>query len=111
MVWVTFVGGAAAGRRGEHIAITEIVDMFPFAVHQAADFVGQLIATIVLCLLVWYGIVISKAVWVDILPVLGWPMSFEYLAMPIGSAATLIFVLYDLTQIARGVSRNERYGE
>jgi len=27
MVWVTFIGGAAAARRGEHVTITELVDL------------------------------------------------------------------------------------
>jgi TRAP-type C4-dicarboxylate transport system permease small subunit len=41
--------------------------------------------------------------------VLDWPMSIEYLALPVGSAATLVFVLFDLIQIARGRSRAERF--
>jgi TRAP-type C4-dicarboxylate transport system permease small subunit len=38
-------------------------------------------------------------------------MSVEYLALPVGSAAALAFVLFDLFQIALGRSRAERYGE
>ena len=29
MVWVTFLGGAAAGRRGEHVALVELVNLLP----------------------------------------------------------------------------------
>ncbi len=109
MVWVTFMGGASAARRGEHIAITEIVDFLAPRPHQWADAMAQLVAAFVLCLLIWYGIGIARSAWVDTLSVLGWPMSFEYLGLPIGSAATLVFVLYDLSQIARGLPRAERY--
>jgi TRAP-type C4-dicarboxylate transport system permease small subunit len=62
-------------------------------------------------MLIWYGIGIAQDAWVDTLSVLGWPMSFEYLGLPIGSAATLVFVIYDLVLIARGLPRSERYGE
>src|SRR5664280_2498455 len=51
MVWVTFMGGAAAARRGEHIAITEIVDFLAPRPHQWVDAMGQLVAAFVLCLL------------------------------------------------------------
>jgi TRAP-type C4-dicarboxylate transport system permease small subunit len=111
MVWVTFMGGAAAAQRGEHIAITEIVDFLPVRPHQWADAMAQLVAAFVLCLLIWYGIGIAELAWSDQMSVLGWPMSMEYLGLPVGSAATLVFVLYDLTQIARGLPRAERYGD
>jgi TRAP-type C4-dicarboxylate transport system permease small subunit len=111
MVWVTFIGGAAAGRRGEHVAIVELVDLLGGRAHRWADFLAQLVAAAVLGMLVWYGIEIARGAWVDTLSVLGWPMTFEYLGLPIGSAATLVFVIYDLVLIARGVPRSGRYGE
>jgi len=111
MVWVTFIGGAAAARRGEHIAITEIVDLLAPRPHQWADAMAQLVAAFVLCLLIWYGIGIVQSAWSDHLSVLDWPVSIEYLGLPVGSAATLVFVLFDLSQIARGLPRSERYGD
>lgn len=111
MVWVTFMGGAAAARRGEHIAITEIVDLLAPRAHQWADAMAQAVAAFVLCLLIWYGIGIAQSAWSDEMSVLGWPMSMEYLGLPVGSAAALVFVLYDLVQIARGLPRSERYGD
>lgn len=111
MVWVTFMGGASAARRGEHIAITEIVDLLGLRSHQWADAMAQLVAAFVLCLLIWYGIGIAQSAWSDHMSVLDWPVSIEYLGLPAGSAATLVFVLFDLTQIARGLPRSERYGD
>jgi TRAP-type C4-dicarboxylate transport system permease small subunit len=107
---MVFVGSAAATRRGEHIAITEFVDLLAARPHQWAEGMVQVVAAFVLCLLIWYGIGVTQSVWDDRLTVLDWPMSIEYLALPVGSAATLVFVLFDLTQIARGLSRSERYG-
>jgi TRAP-type C4-dicarboxylate transport system permease small subunit len=111
MVWMIFVGGAAAARRGEHIAITEFVDWLAARPHRWAEGMAQLVAAFVLCLLIWYGIGVTESVWDDRLTVLDWPMSIEYLALPVGSAATLVFVLFDLSRIARGMPRSERYGD
>jgi TRAP-type C4-dicarboxylate transport system permease small subunit len=72
---------------------------------------AQLVSAFVLCLLIWYGIGIAQSAWGNQLTVLGWPVSIEYLALPVGSAATLVFVLFDLAQIARGLPRSARYGD
>jgi TRAP-type C4-dicarboxylate transport system permease small subunit len=109
MVWVTFIGGAAAARRGEHVAITELLDIVGGRARQCADAIVQVSVAVILLLLIWYGISISESAWKDQLTVLEWPMSVEYVALPIGSAATLVFVLYDLLQIVRGLPRTERY--
>jgi len=37
-------------------------------------------------------------------------MALQYLGLPVGSAAMLVFVSFDLIQILRGRSREERYG-
>ncbi|MBU6485823.1 MAG: TRAP transporter small permease [Betaproteobacteria bacterium] len=111
MVWVTFLGGAAATRRGEHVAITEFADKLSAMPRRWLDGAIQLVCALVLLLLTWYGIGIAQASWSDRLTVLNWPMSVEYLALPVGSVAALAFVLFDLFQIALGRSRAERYGE
>jgi TRAP-type transport system small permease protein len=109
MVWVTFLGGAAAGRRGEHVALLEIINLLPAGLRHAIDAAVQVVSAAVLCLLVWYGMGIVEAARTSQMSVLGWPMSVEYLALPVSSAICLIYVLLDLVRIARGVSREDRY--
>ena len=111
MVWVTFVGGASAARRGEHVAISELVDLLGGRPRRWMDAAAQVVSAAVLCLLTWYGIGIVKSGWHDHLSVLEWPMSIEYLALPVGSAATLVFVLHKLLRIARDVPHDNLRGE
>jgi TRAP-type C4-dicarboxylate transport system permease small subunit len=111
MVWVTFLGGASAARRGTHMTITEFIDKLTGKSRLKADAAVQLLCLGVLFLLVWYGMGIVMANWGNILTVLDWPMAFQYLALPVGSAASLVFVGYDLVQILRGKPREERYGD
>jgi TRAP-type C4-dicarboxylate transport system permease small subunit len=108
---VPYTGGAAAAARGEHLAITELVDLLARRPRQWADAAAQIVVALVLCLLIWYGVEIARSSWSDHLAVLDWPVSIEYIALPVGSAATLVFVLHDVVQIARGVPRAERYCE
>lgn len=110
MVWVTFLGGAAAARRGAHMAITELVDKLAPAARRLADLAIEATAAAVLASLVWYGWGITVAGWSNRLTVLDIPMSFQYLALPVASFITLVFVLWDGIQILRGRSREERFG-
>ncbi len=111
MVWVTFLGGAAAARRGAHMSITEFIDKLGESQRRAADATIQLIVIAVLGLLAIYGWRITEAGWNNELTVLGWPMSAQNIALPIASVLTMLFAGWDLLQITQGKSRLERYGE
>jgi TRAP-type C4-dicarboxylate transport system permease small subunit len=69
----------------------------------------QLAVASILVLLVWKGGVAADAGWGSVLTVLQWPMAVQYLSLPVCSAIALVFVAWDLLQIARGVPRQQRY--
>ncbi len=110
MVWVTFLGGAAAARRGAHMAITELIDKLGTGSRRLMDLAISAASAAVLASLVWYGWGITVAGWTNRLTVLDIPMSFQYLALPVASFITLLFVLWDGLQIMRGRSHQERFG-
>ena len=111
MVWVTFLGGAAATRRGAHMRITEFLDKLDgLAAPLGGRARSSSLALVVLGLLVWFGAGIVAASRNNILTVLDWSMAWQYLSLPVGSALTFVFVAWDLVQIARGRSAAERYG-
>ncbi len=110
MVWVTFLGGAAAARRGAHMSITEFLDKLSDEQRRAADAAIQGLAIAVLGLLVIYGWKITQAGWSNELTVLGWPMSTQNIALPVASLLTLLFAAWDLALIVQGKTRAERYG-
>jgi TRAP-type C4-dicarboxylate transport system permease small subunit len=111
MVWATFLGAAAATRRGGHMAITEFIDLARGRLRLALDLAIQSLVILALVLLVWYGWGCVMANWGNVLTVLDWPMAWQYLALPLGAACSLVFVVYDAVQMIQGKSRAERYGE
>ena len=110
MVWVTFLSGASAARRGAQMTITEFIDKVPGARRAWADALVDAFCIAILASLVWYGINLTMAGWTNELTVLGIPMSFQYLGMPVGSAAMLVWLLWDLARILRGDTREARWG-
>lgn len=102
MVWTTFLGAAAASRRLGHMAISEAVDLVGGAAARALRVAIEAVVVFVLAILVWYGTVIVQASWGNILTVLDWPMAWQYMALPVGSALSLLFVLHHLWVLLRG---------
>lgn len=110
MVWATFLGGAAATRRGAHMVVNELIDHLHGPARRMADVGIQIVVLITLGLLFWYGLGIAEAGQMSTLTVLGWPMSSQYIALPVASLITMVFVGWDLTEILRGKSAEQRYG-
>jgi TRAP-type C4-dicarboxylate transport system permease small subunit len=110
MVWVTFLGGAAATRRGAHMVIGELVGRLAGSARRYADAAIQLVVLLTLGLLVWHGVGIAEAGLMSELTVLGWPMASQYAALSVASAITMVFVAWDLVEILRGRTHEQRYG-
>jgi TRAP-type C4-dicarboxylate transport system permease small subunit len=102
LLWATFLGGASAARRGAHMRITEFVEAMPPAWTRAVEIATRLGVVALLCFLVWYGLSISQSTMEQEMTVLHWPMGVQYLAMPVGSALALVFVLYEIALLMRG---------
>jgi TRAP-type C4-dicarboxylate transport system permease small subunit len=110
MVWVTFLGGACAVRRGAQMTITEFIDKLDGRARDCVDAVVDVLALGVLGALVWYGGSLAVTGWTNELTVLQIPMSVQYLGMPVGSFAMFVWVAWDLVRIARGETRAQRWG-
>jgi TRAP-type transport system small permease protein len=109
MVWVTFLGGAAAAQRGAHMSINEFLDKLTVARRRWADAAVQGFTLALLAAVLYYGIRIVQGSWGNTLTALEWPMAWQYIAMPLGIGLMGVFVGWDLVQILRGVPREQRY--
>ena len=98
MVWVTFLGGASAARRGAHMTITEFIDKLDRQCGALADVAIQALCLVVLVLLVWYGLGIVMANWGNVLTVLEWPMALQYMRCRWARQRSLVFVAWDLSR-------------
>jgi TRAP-type transport system small permease protein len=109
MVWVTFLGGAAAAQRGAHMTINEFLDKLTTRNRRYADAAVQLLSLSVLLIVVWNGIQIVQHSWGGVLTTLEWPMAWQYMPLPLGCGLMALFISYDLWLIAKGVPREQRY--
>lgn len=101
LLWATFFGGASAARRGAHMRITEFTDKLPPTLRKAVELATRLGVVALLTLLISYGWSITESTMGQELTVLHVPMGLQYLAMPVGSALALVFVIYEMALLLR----------
>jgi TRAP-type C4-dicarboxylate transport system permease small subunit len=102
LVWATFLGGAAAARRGAHMCITELVAQVPPGLQRLINIATRLGILAILGLLVVSGTAIVQRTMDQQMSVLYWPIGLQYLAMPVGSALTFLFVAFETVVLLRG---------
>ncbi len=97
MVVFTFIGAAAAYRAGAHIAVTMLVDRLPAAAQAGLARVIHVLMLLVCGFVVIYGSRLSIDTMGQSIAELPWlPVGVTYLAIPIGSLVTALFVLENL---------------
>ena len=97
LLWLTFLGCAAAMARGAHMRVTEIVaHSVPIKLQPVLEVVISIVITVLLCSLIHEGYSISTHTWSQKTTVLYWPVGFLYASMPVGMLLTLVFHLYNL---------------
>jgi TRAP-type C4-dicarboxylate transport system permease small subunit len=109
MVWVTFLGGAAAAQRGAHMSINEFLDKLTDAKRRWADAAVQTFTLVLLGVVLFFGLRIVNGSWDNTLTTLEWPMAWQYMPMPLGMGLMMVFVGWDLVLILRGYPREQRY--
>lgn len=104
LVWATFLGGAAAARRGAHMRITEFVDAMPRRLRLAVELGTRAAVVVILAFLTWNGLALVGSTMDQEMTVLGWPVGVQYLAMPVGSGLALVYVAHETALLRLGAA-------
>lgn len=96
LLWTTFLGCAAAAARGMHMRIGELVGQLGRRARLTVGLTVDALVCLVLMALIWFGTLLTLSNWAEQTDVLEWPVGVHYLAMPVGSALTLVFVLHTM---------------
>jgi TRAP-type C4-dicarboxylate transport system permease small subunit len=87
---------------GEFVLLTEFTGKMPPRIERAVEIATRLGVVCLLLMLISYGWSITQSTMGQELTVLHIPMGLQYLAMPVGSAFALLFVIYETVLLARG---------
>lgn len=82
--------------------ISELIEAAAPRTRRGLELATRLAVLILLGLLIWRGLLIVERTMTQEMSVLHWPVGLQYLAMPIGSLLTAIYVAYDASLLLRG---------
>jgi TRAP-type C4-dicarboxylate transport system permease small subunit len=95
-IWVTFLGAAIAFRTSAHLGLDFFVERFPVKLRRTSIIVINLILIAALCIICFKGIETVMAVEKQLSPALRIPMTYPYLAIPVGSFLMLMEIVWNL---------------
>ncbi|UCD82837.1 MAG: TRAP transporter small permease [Desulfobacterales bacterium] len=93
LVWSSLLGSAVAVKRGQHIAVTIIVERMPPALRRVFTIVALISVAVILTVILWGGIQLVAITRAQISPALRVSMSVPYLAVPVGAALMLLHTI------------------
>ncbi|MEO6269899.1 MAG: TRAP transporter small permease [Lautropia sp.] len=101
LIWITFIGGAMAVRRNSHLGVSEFIMMLGPDARWRMDAAVLALTSLSLLLLVYSGITLTVMSWDNVAIAIRISNGWWYLAMPVGCALMLIFVLQQLWLVLR----------
>ena len=112
LIWMTFVGGAMAVRRNAHLGVTEFIMGLKPGSRSRVDAAVLVLTALALGLLVYFVITLTALSWDNIAIAIRISNGWWYLAMPVGCALMLVFVLEQLWRVTKsGRSLNDLLGQ
>ena len=107
-IYTTALGAAVSLARGQHIAISVVVDSLPALARRAIDAVGILLIAALHGGLLWLSLGWIRQVGSFDLPVLNVPQGLVQAAVPIGCALVLLFCVTRLARLGLDPNGGDR---
>jgi len=96
LVWSSMLGAGIALKRGQHIAATFVVNRLTRPWRGVVMRAAQLSVGIIVVVMLWGGIELLHVTRIQVSPALRIPMTYPYMAIPVGALIMLVHVLASL---------------
>ncbi|MDT8902060.1 TRAP transporter small permease [Anaeroselena agilis] len=107
LVWGTFFAATLAYKRGNHIAITFVIDAFPKRIRALFVTLSYLLSLVFFAAAANYGIEMISLQVFQISPAMGIPMKYIYYSIPISMVIMMIHALAGIAGQVRRVATGE----
>lgn len=102
VLYVTALGVAVGVRDAGHIGLESIVSLLPDAWRLRVELLIHAFVVLFGALMAWSGWVWTRLKWTDIKPMLGVPVSADYLSLAIAGVLIVIFSIEHIVALLRG---------
>jgi len=108
LVWSSLLAAGIALKRGQHIAVSFVTERLPERIRMVAALGGDIFVATMLTVILWGGIYLVLLTRHQLSPAMRLPMSFPYMAIPVGSAIMLFHVLTSICRRSREMIGRKR---
>ena len=95
-IWTIMFGAASVMKREGHIGIDVFITPLPKGLQRVMRIFADLIIAVILVILIYFGTQLTLMSWNDVMPITGFKLGYETIAVPIGSAWMLLHALRNL---------------
>jgi len=92
-VWVSMIGASIGMKKKAHFGLDALYRLFPEKQRRALEIFIYSLISIFLLVLVYFGILLSKEIYLQKAPGLEISMAIPYSAIPVGSLLMLVHIL------------------
>lgn len=107
-VWITFIGTVLCFYEGKHIAVDVLLIFLPPKIRKVFDVVSNLLVTVILALVAWYGISFVKTSFGMVSPLTKIPQPVIHLILPVSFVIMIAMNIRNLIDILRCVKEDEK---
>ena len=90
MIWVACLAASEAYAKGSHVGVDLVISKLQPGLRKAAVLMIHILVVLLMATVAYYGFTLSYAIRVQTSPAMELPMTWPYLAVPVG--ATLIII-------------------
>ncbi|MGI6235822.1 MAG: TRAP transporter small permease [Christensenellales bacterium] len=90
LVWSTFIGAGCVYKKGGHISVLIVQELFPHKLRRFVQTLVHLLCSIFFAIAVYYGFRYMKMQGTQLSAALHIPMRLMYMAIPVGSSVMLL---------------------
>lgn len=100
-IWMTFIAGYVGARRGQHIGVELIQNLFPNMVKKGMQIMSDLLSVVFFMIVFYFCCLQWGKFSMQISPALKIPMSFVYLGMMVGSMGLALSYFFHIFEVAK----------
>lgn len=102
LVWLTFVGAAAAAARRSEIVVDSLIELLPQRARRGMRALASVGGIVAIGILIWAAVPLFGTAARTTSPATGIALRWVYLALPVGGVLVGLFLLGDLVRLIRG---------
>ena len=99
LVWSSFIGATVAFKKGAHISITFLLDIFSPRNRKILCTLSMLLMAIFFLVSIWYGFLLIKLQALQTSPAIGLKMRYIYTIIPVSFLTMLVHLWYEFLQL------------